>query len=70
MDFLKETLPASFKSKVALFYEDFLEETKEQIEFIPSYNPETKAGINATMDIAVAKEVLTNLIRFSQQLRH
>ena len=67
MDFLKERCLPLLK-EVALFYEDFLEETKEQIEFIPSYNPETKAGINATMDIAVAKEVLTNLIRFSQQL--
>lgn len=69
LDFLKERCLPLLK-EVALFYEDFLSEQTEDghVEFIPSYNPETKAGINATMDIAVAKEVLTNLIRFSRQL--
>lgn len=60
-----------YLKEVALFYKDFLKETVGygKMEFIPSYNPETHAGINATMDIAVAKEVLTNLIRFSRQLK-
>ena len=50
--------------EVALFYEDFLTETDKQgrVSFIPSYNPETGCGTNATMDIAVAREVLGNLV--------
>jgi hypothetical protein len=48
----------------AAFYEDFLAGTEQngQLTFIPSYNPETGPGINATMDIAVAREVFTKLI--------
>ena len=50
--------------EIAAFYEDFLTETDKdgQVVFIPSYNPETGCGINATMDIAVAREMLTKLI--------
>jgi alpha-L-fucosidase 2 len=57
--------------KTVLFYEDFLIEYDENghILFAPSYSPENKpsnskvsASVNATMDIAAAKEVFTNLI--------
>ena len=50
--------------EIAAFYEDFLTETDKagHVVFIPSYNPETGCGINATMDIAVAREMLTKLI--------
>jgi alpha-L-fucosidase 2 len=56
--------------EIALFYEDFLVEGPDgKYEFIPSYSPENKpsntdspVAINATMDIAVAKEVLANLV--------
>lgn len=68
-EFLREhTVP--LLREVALFYEDFLVMGSDgKYEFIPSYSPEntpsnsdSPAAINATMDIAVAKEVLTNLI--------
>lgn len=68
-DFLKNrAIP--FLKEVALFYEDFLiEDDDGKLMFIPSLSPEnipsipeaTLITINATMDIAVAKEVLTNL---------
>jgi hypothetical protein len=50
--------------EIATFYEDFLTQTDKdgRVVFIPSYNPETACGINATMDIAVAREVLMKLI--------
>ncbi len=58
-----------FMKEVALFYEDFLVEGEDgRYVFIPSFSPEntpsnTKVtcSINATMDIAVAREVLHNL---------
>lgn len=62
-DFLaKRCLP--LLRETALFYEDFLLGTERdgRFEFIPSYNPETGCGINATMDIAVARETLMKLI--------
>jgi hypothetical protein len=57
--------------ETAAFYVDFLTETDKagKVVFIPSYNPETGCGINATMDIAVARDVLENLIRFSREMR-
>jgi alpha-L-fucosidase 2 len=57
--------------EVALFYEDFLAGTGtgDKVEFFPSYNPETGCGFSATMDIAVAREVLGNLIAFSRELK-
>ena len=67
--FLKDhTVPVL--KEIALFYEDFLVEGPDgKYEFIPSYSPENTpsntdnpVSINATMDIAVAKEVLANLI--------
>lgn len=74
-DFLeKRTVP--YLKEVALFYEDFLVENENgRLEFIPSYSPENTpantdnpTSINATMDIAVAKEVLTNLIAACKEL--
>lgn len=55
--------------EIAYFYEDFLVPGADgKLEFIPSYNPETAAGVNAVMDIAVARDVLSNLIRACRQL--
>ncbi len=56
--------------KVVLFYEDFMKLDKNgRYEFAPSYSPEntplgndSPVSINSTMDIAVAKEVYSNLI--------
>jgi alpha-L-fucosidase 2 len=61
-----------YLEQVALFYEDFLFEKDGQLVFAPSVSPENRpkladgsqvsfTSINATMDIAIAKEVLTNL---------
>ena len=56
--------------EIATFYQDFLAGTDNEgrVTFIPSYNPETGCGINATMDIAVARQVLTSLIDSCRQL--
>lgn len=59
-----------FWKEVVLFYEDFLQlDENGRYEFAPSYSPEntplgndSPTAINATMDIAIAKEVYTNLI--------
>ena len=67
-DFLeKRAVP--FMREVALFYEDFLVEGEDgQYVFSPSISPENIPAnrksfctINATMDIAVARELLSNL---------
>jgi len=67
-DFLeKRAVP--FMKEVALFYEDFLIEAKSgRYVFSPSFSPEnvpsnanSSCTINATMDIAVARELLSNL---------
>lgn len=59
-----------FMKEVVLFYEDFLiEDDKGQLVFVPSLSPENRPSIedaslvtiNATMDVAVAREVLQNL---------
>ena len=57
--------------EIAAFYEDFLLETDQdgRVIFLPSYNPETGCGINATLDIAVAREVLGNLIAACHELK-
>jgi len=55
----------------ALFYEDFLKGSIDQngkYIYRPSFNPESGLGDNATIDIAVMKEVLTNLISASKIL--
>lgn len=59
-----------FWKEVVLFYEDFLTlDANGKYEFAPSYSPEntplgsdSPTAINATMDIAIAREVYTNLI--------
>jgi hypothetical protein len=53
------------------FYEDFMlvdEETRQYV-FIPSYSPETGAGITATMDVMVCKDALRSLITASRVLQ-
>ncbi|SEO52579.1 Glycosyl hydrolase family 65, N-terminal domain [Amphibacillus marinus] len=62
LDFLKEEA-VPFLEEIALFYQDFLTEDLDgYYRFSPSYSAENGCGDNATQDIAVAKEVLTNLI--------
>ncbi len=66
--FIHRALP--YMKEAALFYEDFLEEDQEGYwRFLPSYSPEntplnknSQACLNATMDIAVARELFNNLI--------
>lgn len=65
-----------YMEKVAVFFEDFLyEDENGQYIFSPCQSPEnwpagskSQATFNATMDVAVAKEVLTNLIAASRTL--
>ena len=65
-----------FMKEAALFYEDFLIEGPDgKLLFSPSYSPEnnpanhpSQACVNATMDIAAARELLTNLIADCQSL--
>ena len=72
-NFLRKRVLPGLK-ELALFYEDFLSATDKNGNYIftPSFSPENTpastdpAGpvlINATMDIAVCREVLTNLIQ-------
>ena len=57
----KHALP--WMEQSALFFEDFLvEDEKGSYEFNPGYSPETSAGMNATMDVAAARQLLRNLI--------
>jgi alpha-L-fucosidase 2 len=72
---LKRAVP--FMKEVALFYEDFLRgmEGKDgYVLFSPSYSPEndpintrSQAAVNATMDVAAARELLRNLITVCEQ---
>lgn len=69
-----------YLEECALFFEDFLyEDEKGQYIFSPTQSPENwpsgvpkeqkaQASYNATMDVAVAKEVLHNLIAASREL--
>ena len=62
--------------EVALFYEDFLDEGPDgKLRFIPSISPENRPGngnslvtVNATMDVAICREVLGNLCEASELL--
>ena len=67
-DFLaNEAIP--YLKECALFYEDFLIEDSQGIyRFTPSYSAENGCGDNSTQDIAVAKEVLQNLIEGYKEL--
>jgi hypothetical protein len=78
VEFLRERVVPAYK-ELALFYEDFLTATDKNGNyiFVPSISPENVPGstdpsgptlINATMDIAVCREVLTNLIQASEIL--
>jgi alpha-L-fucosidase 2 len=65
-----------FLEKVALFFEDYLYEGPDgKWIFSPTQSPENTPGnsksqgtFNATMDVAVAKELLQNLITASREL--
>ncbi len=74
--FLKQRL-LPMMEKTALFFEDFLTEKDStgKLIFVPSYSPEntpsnisTSGTINATMDIAAAKEAFTHLITVYKEL--
>jgi Trehalose and maltose hydrolases (possible phosphorylases) len=78
LEFLRKHIVPGLK-ELALFYEDFLTVTDKDGKYIfaPSFSPENWPGnlntscmisINATMDISVCREVLTNLIDASKTL--
>jgi len=77
-DFLRKRVVPGLK-ELALFYEDFLAATDKNGNFIfaPSFSPENNPSstdpsgpvlVNATMDIAVCREVLANLIQACETL--
>ncbi len=77
-EFLRKRVVPGLK-ELALFYEDFLTVTDKNgnYVFVPSFSPENNPGnldascmtvINATMDISVCREVLTNLIKACELL--
>ncbi len=66
-----------YLKEIATFYEDFLiEDGNGMLVFSPSLSPEnvpsipdgSLATVNATMDVAVAKEVLSNLCKACERL--
>ena len=78
LEFLRKRVVPALK-ELALFYEDFLTVTDKDGKFIfvPSFSPENNPEntgpsgmlvINASMDIAVCREVLANLIYASETL--
>jgi hypothetical protein len=78
VDFLRERIVPAYK-ELAFFYEDFLTVTGKDGNYIfaPSFSPENNPlntgpgamiAINATMDITVCREVLTNLIEACELL--
>jgi alpha-L-fucosidase 2 len=78
LEFLRKRVVPALKD-LALFYEDFLTVTGKDGKYIfaPSFSPENwpvntsnscMMVINATMDITVCREVLTNLIQASEIL--
>ena len=75
LDFLRKRAVPWLK-EVALFYEDFLTEGKDgRLLFSPSLSPENQPAnsdslltMNATMDVAVCREVLQNLCHACQLL--
>jgi hypothetical protein len=78
VDFLRNRVVPALK-ELALFYEGFLTTTDRNgnYMFVPSISPENVPAstdpsgpvlVNATMDIAVCREVLTNLIQASELL--
>jgi hypothetical protein len=78
VEFLRNRVVPAYQ-ELALFYEDFLTASDKNgnYMFVPSISPENTPAstdpsgptlINATMDIAVCREVLTNLIQASEIL--
>jgi len=78
LDFLRKRVVPGLKD-LALFYEDFLTATDKNgnLVFAPSFSPENNPTstdpaapvlVNATMDIAVCREVLSNLIQACETL--
>ena len=78
LEFLRNRVVPAYK-ELAQFYEDFLTVTDKDGNyiFVPSISPENTSRstdpsgpvlINATMDIAVCREVLTNLIQACELL--
>lgn len=78
VDFLRDRVVPAYK-ELALFYEDFLTVTGKDGNYVfaPSFSPENNPGntspsamlvINASMDIAVCREVLTNLVQACELL--
>jgi alpha-L-fucosidase 2 len=78
LDFLRKRVVPAYKD-VALLYEDFLTVTDKNGNyiFVPSFSPENNPGnldpsqmlvINASMDIAVCREVLVNLVEACELL--
>ena len=78
LNFLRQRVVPALK-ELALFYEDFLTTTDSNGNyiFVPSISPENVPAttdssgpvlVNATMDISVCREVLTNLIQASEIL--
>jgi alpha-L-fucosidase 2 len=76
--FLRNRIVPAYK-ELALFYEDFLTATDKDGNyiFVPSFSPENTPNstdqssptlVNSTMDIAVCREVLTNLIQACETL--
>ncbi|GAA4073681.1 glycosyl hydrolase family 95 catalytic domain-containing protein [Amphibacillus indicireducens] len=64
-----QNIAVPYLEEVALFYQDFLVEDEDgTYRFTPSYSAENGAADNATQDVAVAKEVLSNLIKSYQIL--
>jgi alpha-L-fucosidase 2 len=79
LEFLRNHVVPAYK-ELALFYEDFLTVTDKDgnYVFVPSFSPENNPGnlnpscmlvINSSMDIAVCRETLTNLIQACETLR-
>ena len=78
VEFLRNRVAPAYK-ELAQFYEDFLTATDENGNYVfaPSLSPENTPGstdpsgpllVNATMDIAVCREVLTNSIQACETL--
>ncbi|HXS93945.1 MAG TPA: glycoside hydrolase N-terminal domain-containing protein [Candidatus Limnocylindrales bacterium] len=78
LDFLRNRVIPAYKD-LALFYEDFLTVTDKNGNyiFVPSFSPENNPGnldpscmlvINSSMDIAVCREVLANLVQACELL--
>jgi alpha-L-fucosidase 2 len=78
LEFLRRRVVPAYR-ELAVFYEDFLTVTDKEGNYIfaPSFSPENNPGnldpsrmlvINASMDIAVCREVLANLVQACELL--